>query len=149
MTGIVSSGGRPIRTHMATPSTRVIEHGAGRVTIHGLGDKTSHVIVEGVLDDVLAEAITTEGSRISRDGGAVALHDWSGLQRYSSTARAKLTDWMLANRHGFATVHILVSSNIVAMGVNVANLALGGFLHAGTDASAFTALVEQYRRAPV
>lgn len=127
-------------------STRVFEHGRGKVTIHSLGPQTSHFVVEGVLDDVLADAITTEGSRISAGGGGVALHDWSRLQSYSSSARSKLTDWMRQHRHGFATVHILVSSSIVAMGVNVANLALGGFLHAGTDAAAFAAAVEEHRR---
>jgi len=126
---------------------RVIEHGRGRVTITSLGPRTSHFVVEGILDDVLADAITAEGSRISRDGGGVALHDWSRLQSYSSSARARLTDWMLEHRRGFTTVHILVSSHIVAMGVNVANLALGGFLHAGTDVAAFTALVERHRAA--
>jgi hypothetical protein len=127
-------------------AVRVIEHGRGRVTITSLDPRTSHFIVEGVLDDVLADAITTEGSRISRNGDGIALHDWSKLQSYTSSARAKLTDWMMQHRHGFASVHILVSSNLVAMGVSVANLALGGFLHASTDAAAFAAVVEAHRR---
>ena len=124
---------------------RVVEHGRGRVTIMSLGPRTSHFVVEGTLDDFLADAMTAEGSRISRDGGGVALHDWSGVQSYSSSARTRLTDWMLEHRRGFALVHILVSSNIVAMGVNVANLALGGFLHATTDVVDFAALVERNR----
>lgn len=124
---------------------RIIEHGRGRVTIASLGPRTSHFVVEGALDDVLADAITAEGSRISRDGDGVALHDWSKLQSYTSSARTRLTEWMMQHRHGFAAVHILVSSNLVAMGVNVANLALGGFLHAGTDAAAFAAVVESHR----
>lgn len=127
-------------------AVRVIEHGRGRVSITSLGPYTSHFVVEGVLDDVLADAITAEGSHISRHGNGVALHDWSKLQRYTSSARMKLTDWMMQHRHGFAAVHILVNSNLVAMGVNVANLALGGFLRAGTDAVAFAAVVEAHRR---
>ncbi len=147
----------------------VFEHGRGRVTITPLGPRTSHFVGGGGRDDVLAaphtaggrpshfaaaapradvlaDAITAEGSRISRDGDGIALHDWSKLQSYTSSARAKLTDWMMEHRQGFASVHILVSSNLVAMGVNVANLALGGFLHAGTDAAAFATVVEAHRR---
>lgn len=125
---------------------RVIDHDRGRVTITSLGPCTSHFVVEGTLDDVLADAMTAEGSRISRNGDGIALHDWSKLVRYTSSARVRLTDWMMQHRHGFEAVHILVSSNLVAMGVNVANLALGGFLHAGTDPAAFAALVESHRR---
>jgi hypothetical protein len=40
---------------------------------------------------------------------------------------------------------IFVSSSIVAMGVNVANLALGGFIHATTDAAAFAKLLRENR----
>lgn len=125
---------------------RIIDHDRGRVTITSLGPCTSHFVVEGTLDDVLADAMTAEGSRISRNGDGIALHDWSKLVRYTSSARVRLTDWMMQHRRGFEAVHILVSSNLVAMGVNVANLALGGFLHAGTDPAAFAALVESHRR---
>jgi hypothetical protein len=144
MTGIVLVDRWPIEAVMG--EAHVFEHGRGRVTITPLGPRTSHFVVEGALDDVLADAITAEGSRISRDGDGIALHDWSKLQSYTSSARAKLTDWMMEHRQGFASVHILVSSNLVAMGVNVANLALGGFLHAGTDAAAFATVVEAHRR---
>jgi hypothetical protein len=144
MTGIVLVDRWPIEAVMG--EAHVFEHGRGRVTITPLGPRTSHFVVEGALDDVHAHAITAEGSRISRDGDGIALHDWSKLQSYTSSARAKLTDWMMEHRQGFASVHILVSSNLVAMGVNVANLALGGFLHAGTDAAAFATVVEAHRR---
>jgi hypothetical protein len=144
MTGIVLVDRWPIEAVMG--EAHVFEHGRGRVTITPLGPRTSHFVVEGARDDVLADAITAEGSRISRDGDGIALHDWSKLQSYTSSARAKLTDWMMEHRQGFASVHILVSSNLVAMGVNVANLALGGFLHAGTDAAAFATVVEAHRR---
>jgi hypothetical protein len=144
MTGIVLVDRWPIEAVMG--EAHVFEHGRGRVTITRLAPPTPHCVVGGALHDVLADAITAEGSRISRDGDGIALHDWSKLQSYTSSARAKLTDWMMEHRQGFASVHILVSSNLVAMGVNVANLALGGFLHAGTDAAAFATVVEAHRR---
>lgn len=127
---------------------RVIEHDRGKMTIASLAPSVAHIVVEGCLDDVLADAIIFEAARVSRHGDGVILHDWSQLEHYTSTARQKLTDWTLENRRAIASVHILVRSTIVAMGVNVANLALGGFLKAGTDAEAFASIVKIHRSSP-
>ena len=125
---------------------RIIEHPKGRLAITPMSANSSLFVLSGQLEDALARGIIDEGSRISLRGGAIAFHDWSGLTSYSSEARRLCTDWMLANRKGFERCTILVSSAIVAMGVNVANLALGGFLDAGTDAEAFAAALRQHQQ---
>jgi ABC-type Na+ transport system ATPase subunit NatA len=50
--------------------------------------------------------------------------DWTGPDDLAIKIqeRRELTDWMLANRHRFARVSVLLSLGIVAMGVTVANL---------------------------
>lgn len=116
---------------------QVTTHSTGSLRIHRLGPRSSHFILVGHLEDTLTTAIIAEGERLSATGHGIAFHDWSGLKTYSSEARRRNTDWALAHRHNFALLSILVSSNIVAMGVNVANLALGGFIRASTDAEAF------------
>jgi hypothetical protein len=129
-------------------SPRVIEHDRGKMTIVGLTPTVAHIVVEGVLDQALADEIIAEAARVSREGAGVVLHDWSNLENYTSTARQRLTDWTLEHRRSLAAVHILVRSSIVAMGVNVANLALGGFLKAGTDPVAFAEVVNAHRTLP-
>lgn len=117
---------------------------AGVLSVTRLGPRSSHLVVDGFIDDALAHAMMQEGDRIVRVGAAVAFHDWWAVQGYSSTARTTLTSWMLRNRHAFDSVHVLVNSGLVAMGVTVANVALGGFLRASRDKAAFDALVDEH-----
>ncbi len=124
---------------------QVTEHSTGSLRIRRLGPHSSHFILVGHLEETLTKAIIAEGERLSATGQAIAFHDWSGLRTYSSEARRINTEWARAHRHNFKLLSILVSSSIVAMGVNVANLALGGFIRATTDADAFAkALREHY-----
>lgn len=129
-------------------AVRVFEHNRGKMTVVGLTPTVAHIVVEGILDQALADEIINEAARVSSQGAGVVLHDWSNLENYTSTARERLTDWTLEHRRSLAAVHILVRSSIVAMGVNVANLALGGFLKAGTDPVAFAEVVNTHRTLP-
>lgn len=124
---------------------QLTEHSTGALRIRRLGPRSSHFILTGHLETTLTAAIVAEGARISAGGRAIAFHDWSGLRTYSSEARRLNTEWALAHRHNFELLWILVSSPIVAMGVNVANLALGGFIRASTDASVFAAGLRSHR----
>jgi len=55
-------------------------------------------------------------------------HNWLGMQNYETACRVELTDWVLRHRHQ-SVLHIAVASRMVAMGVAVANLALGNLIH--------------------
>ncbi len=127
------------------PDELVTEHSTGRLSVRHLGPHSSHFILSGHLEMSLTMAIIAEGERLSATGRAIAFHDWSGLKTYSSEARRLSTDWARAHRHNFALLSILVSSSIVAMGVNVANLALGGFIRATSDPEAFAKALREHR----
>jgi hypothetical protein len=62
-----------------------------------------------------------------------AFHDWSDMTGYDVDARVALTQWTLQNRGAFASVHFLIASNLVRLGVQVANIALGGFMTAHAE----------------
>jgi hypothetical protein len=117
----------------------------GSLTVEHLGVSCSSFVARGHLSEALARVIVVEGERIAREGHAVALHDWSALTGYDTAARHLCTAWMRTHRASFDDVTILVSSALVAMGVNVANIALGGFLYATTDRAAFDAAIARQR----
>lgn len=52
-------------------------------------------------------------------------HDWAGLDGYDANVRPAYVAWSRSRRAHFKSVNILVTSKLVAMGVSVANLALG------------------------
>jgi hypothetical protein len=122
----------------------VTEHSTGSLRVRRLGPRSSHFILAGHLDAALTRAIIVEGTRLTASGHAIAFHDWSALRTYSTEARQLSTEWTLAQRHNFELMAIYVSSSIVAMGVNVANLALGGFIRATTDAAAFATMLREH-----
>jgi hypothetical protein len=63
--------------------------------------------------------------------------DWARVASYDSEVRVRLTAWTRANYWIAKGVHVLVGSKLIAMGVTVSNLALGGPLHVTTDRAAF------------
>jgi len=59
------------------------------------------------------------------------------LTNYDSRLRTAMTSRFLPDRQRFGSLRVLVKSKIVAMGVSVANLALGGIVDITTDQEAF------------
>lgn len=139
--------GATLAVSMAPEETTTFTQGS--LTLTRFSPNSSLFVLRGVLDADLAAAIIAEGTRISANGEAVAFHDWSGVRSYSSEARRLSTDWMLANRHNFKAVHILVASSFVAMGVQVANLVLGGFIRATSHPTIFAHELDKHRAALV
>lgn len=128
-----------------TPEAVRYDDARGSLEVLRVSERCSIFVARGHLTEKLANAIGTEGGRIVSSGRAVALHDWSGLTGYDPIARQICTSFMVEHRRGFEEVTILATSALVAMGVNVANLGLGGFLHATTDRDEFEALVRRFR----
>ncbi len=75
--------------------------------------------------------------------GAILFDDMERTTGYAAEARSALTHWVRTNRKSLGGIHILTHNRLVAMGVSVANLALGGFLTAYTDPAAFSAAVKR------
>jgi len=66
------------------------------------------------------------------DGKLYVFHDWRELTGYDSKTRVRLTAWSVAHRHVYQEVHLAVRSRIIAMGVQVANVAVGGIMRSHT-----------------
>jgi hypothetical protein len=64
--------------------------------------------------------------------------DWAEMSGYDSDVRSAFTQWAATNRTK-VMFHLLVGSKLVAMGVSVANLALGGILVGYTNRASFDA----------
>lgn len=73
-------------------------------------------------------------------GPVQVFHEWTEMTGYDSSCRQKLTGWTLEKRSSFARIHVSVRSKIVAMGVQVANVALGNIVAYPTAAALQAAL---------
>lgn len=81
--------------------------------------------------------------------GTARLHtfwDLRDLQNYHSEVRIRSTNVLLANRARLQSVHAFSRSRLVAMGVSVANLAMGGIIKSHTTAESFTAALAETLR---
>jgi hypothetical protein len=80
-------------------------------------------------------------------------HDWEAVTGYGTEVRQELTRWALENPGRTESVHVLVGSRIVAMGVTVANVALGGIVTAHHERAKFeklrTETIARRRRASI
>lgn len=67
---------------------------------------------------------------ISTGQNLYIFHDFEGLTGYENGARAKLTEWAAKRKNFLPDTHFLIRSQIMAMAVSVASLALGRHLKA-------------------
>jgi hypothetical protein len=82
---------------------------------------------EGHASVPFVDAIIAQRDAVVASCGSISIFDDLELVRgYDSGVRARLTAWSRANRAVIKEFHILTGSRIVAMGVTVANIALGG-----------------------
>lgn len=109
-----------------------------------------YLIASGYARAEAANHIIAQRKRILEECGKIALFDdLENLEGYDSTVRLKLTTWSRENRSKIVAFHILTRSRIVAMGVTVANLALGGSIRPHLDRRSFEeALEEQIGASP-
>jgi hypothetical protein len=63
--------------------------------------------------------------------------DCEHLTNYESALRTVLTHTLMPDRQRIATFQVLVSSRLVAMGISVASMALGGIIHSTDNRAAF------------
>ena len=84
----------------------------------------------------MSQLFIAELNRVYAGGQTVhGFHDWLAMSNYDSACRIDLTQWILAHRKQ-SIVHIALGSRLVAMGVSVANLALGNALKVYTSVDA-------------
>jgi hypothetical protein len=102
------------------------------VRMVGLAEHPAGPVIERALDSVFASAQMVHTFWDVRD-----------LLSYHSEVRVLCTNVLLANRKKLAAVHTLSRSKIVAMGVSVANLALGGIIENHKTIASFELAVRQ------
>lgn len=96
-------------------------------------------IVSGHMEKEHADALLAfSEARVSGRRGQKlrVFHDWVEMTGYESHCRQRLTTWAVANLDAFDEMHLAQRSKIVAMGVQVANIALGGLIRTHTDRAA-------------
>ena len=75
----------------------------------------------------VADAILAHRDMILAECGRIAIFDdLEQAAGYESKVRTRLTSWTSQHRPQIANFHILTGSRLIAMGVAVANVALGG-----------------------
>lgn len=94
--------------------------------------------VRGFMTHDMARAIIESASPLFESQARVhGFHNWLHMVNYESACRVDLTAWVLKNRTK-AFMHIGFTSRMVAMGVAVANMALGNILSVYADEKALT-----------
>lgn len=89
--------------------------------------------VSGYMTRDMAQLIIARAEPLySRRGRIYGFHNWFEMENYESSCRVELTAWVLGHRDRTA-LHIGLRSRLVAMGVSVANLALGSLIQVHGD----------------
>jgi hypothetical protein len=109
--------------------------------------------VSGHADGEIARVLIERLAEVLEETSPMSLFfDFEELESYDAAARSQLTGWTKAHQAELRMVHVLVRSRLVATGVSVANVALGGFMRSHTERPRFEAALklelEQARAAP-
>ena len=84
-------------------------------------------LVEGFLEIEAARAIISASAVASAEKPIIGYHDWAAMSGYTSEARKVLMDYGSAETgKSIVRSHVLISSPVVAIGVNVAATFVGG-----------------------
>jgi hypothetical protein len=112
----------------------------GRFAISLVHGQVVLLSMQGHIDDDLSDKVVAECEAMWRQGGRFGFFDTGMLAGYASRLRTGMTE--LVKRTNLE-VHVLVRSKLVAMGVSIANMALGGTVHSYNDTRAFDAQIEK------
>lgn len=125
-----------------------ISDGRGIIDVRNPAPHVELIRCEGYARAEHVAEILEGRDRIVRACGKIAIFDdLEDLRGYDSDVRSRLTGWSRDHRPKIVAFHILVRSKIVAMGVSLANLAIGGAIVAHTRRAAFeAALALEMRR---
>jgi len=134
---------REVGTEFATHETA-----RGTASMWVLSPSVYVTSVDGHMEESHAELFARFGhDRIEGSPGKLhVFHDWIDMTGYDSRCRQRLTAWSVARLGAYAEVHLAVRSRIVAMGVQVANIALRGLLRAHGDRSTLEAELRRVLR---
>lgn len=104
---------------------------------------------EGYADAAVVAPILEHRDRMLRECGSIALFDDLELMTgFHSAVRVGLTEWARVHKARITAFHILTRSTITAMGVTVANVALGGHICAHARRESFEASLDRELNRP-
>lgn len=95
----------------------------------------------------MAQLIIDVGNPMYETGVVWGFHDWLDMTGYDSSSRIDLTAWVLKNRAN-SRLSIGMRSKLVAMGVSVANLALGNMIETFSTIAQLEGALAEALRAP-
>jgi hypothetical protein len=119
----------------------------GALEISSLSANVVCLQLTGVTDQPAAVVIErTLAKQFAVAGRLATFWDLSELVNYHSDVRIFSTRVLLAHRKQIITMHTFTRSKLVAMGVSVANLALGGIITAHARRASFDAALNELLR---
>lgn len=105
-----------------------IETERGSIAYWELAPRVYMTEVRGFMTREMAQLIIEQAEPLySRAGRVYGFHNWLAMDNYESVCRVELTSWVMGHREQ-SSLHIGLRSRMVAMGVAVANLALGSLI---------------------
>jgi hypothetical protein len=99
----------------------------GRIWVWRISPNAYASEVDGHLETAMADLIIAVATPLYANGPVAGFHNWVAMTGYESTCRTRLTQWVLQHRPD-SKLYIALRSKLVAMGVSVANLALGNMI---------------------
>lgn len=122
-------------------------------TAHGSIEMMSpsrHLVInryQGLAESELAGPALAELTRIAESSRALwVMNDAEALTDYESGFRQQWTEWIRRHRQLIKSFHLLHSSSVIRVGVNLANIIVGDLIKSYPDRSAFDAAIEEFRR---
>jgi hypothetical protein len=94
--------------------------------------------VSGHLSLEVAKAMIERAERLLAKVDRVhAFHDWEQVTGYDNAARLELTGFMFSRRQHFISAHLLVTEQVTAFGVEVANIVLTNKINVHSERASF------------
>ena len=105
------------------------EMGASSMTLRWRGRGVLEVVLGVYGYEELGPISVRRMDAVLSDAGKIAIFfDFTDAPGYDSGLRVFWTQWLRSHLSSITKMHIVVRSKMVAMGVSVANLALGGII---------------------
>ena len=123
------SSSAPAPTVLTPPRDAVqLKTERGSILYWELGRGLYMTEVHGFMTHPMSQLLIRQADPLYAYGGKVlGFHNWFDMENYESVCRVELTSWVLRHR-AHSSLHIGLRSRMVAMGVSVANLALGSLI---------------------
>jgi hypothetical protein len=146
--GYVMMSGVPLASDLLAPPGDAVhlDTGRGAIFYWELAPRVYVTEVRGLMTQPMSQLIMKQAEPLYAIGSKVhGFHNWFAMDNYDSVCRVELTSWVL--RHRAQTgLHIGLRSRMVAMGVAVANLALGSLIQVHNEPRALEEALEALLR---